>query len=198
MGELTGGDRCFGDVFADAYAWSEDVGIANGARPVPACSGCPGCRRLALVSTEPAVRVVRTASAAPPGRLAAMARDDLLVVHDEPDWLYLKGPKLLAALVEAGIGQVYLDHKDDRVQGWIDSDRSPYVAVDLAPPGFPAFPRPSVVWRPMVTDPRWRRPAGSLRVIVVPTATPAPDKPAELLHVWWGASRLARDLIQEL
>ena len=195
--KLHHGTECFGKIFATAYALDTAKDLHVAVNPVPACSGCPGCRRDVTHPSHPAIPVVPLeVDAHVPSRLEGLIQGTLLVVHEDEEWLDRKGRELVQFLVAAGIRHLFLDHEERRIENWLRSPSSPYIALDSAPVGFPPFLRPSLVYRPSTVLRSWRAPGSAVRVIVVPTGTPAPDRPAERLDVWWSPSIRATDLLE--
>jgi ATP-dependent DNA helicase RecQ len=199
VADLLVGRRCFGELFSDAYRFVLDAGTTRvTSRPMPACSGCPACRR----ETLRAIDVPVAAFSAPEsydlsvGLRRTVGEATTLVVHDDAAWLDRNGPELLTRLVEAGCRHLFLSTSDRRLERALG--RLPYVAVDQRIDGFRPFVRPSVIWRPDTADTRWRAGGGAPRVIVVESGMQAPDRPDHPLEEWWAPARRASRLLEQL
>ena len=199
VAELLCGQRCFGELFAEAYTFTidDDWGRVS-SRPTPACSGCPACRRRDLGAadvTTAAFQVVAEDRAVPVlSDIVADAR--ALVVHESAEWLSRHGPELLIRLVNAGCRHLFVSSVDRRLARALE--RLPYVAVDEQPQGFPPFVRPSILWRPTSIDSAWQTSPGPVRVIVTESGTRAPDRPDHALAEWWTPARRGRRLLEQL
>ncbi|MEX2375165.1 MAG: protein DpdF [Dehalococcoidia bacterium] len=200
--DLVDGNRCFGTIFSDVYTLSDPVNPGRSIRPVPACSGCPGCGRSALRAIQPALPELRPPTdMAWPSALEHLAVGPYLIVHAEAKWLERQSRALLERLVGAGIRHVYSSSLGRRERQWLGQAAAPYVAVDPElnqTDMMDAFERPSLVWLPSEILASLRRAPGAPRVIVTESGCRAPDKPTETLAEWWRSAITAERLMEEL